>query len=94
MTKIPNNKPTYDLEERAFQFDKSVRLLVKTLPRSNGNTNDHFAKYQRIGGVGSMKDLPRNLACKALKRELRGPNCEEKENKIIRRAGSWILDIF
>jgi len=29
MTKIPNNKPVYDLEERTFQFAKAVRLFVK-----------------------------------------------------------------
>ena len=33
MTKIPNNKPVYVLEERTFQFAKAVRLkqVVKSL---------------------------------------------------------------
>jgi hypothetical protein len=30
MTEIRNSKPVYDLEERAFQFAKAVRLFVKT----------------------------------------------------------------
>jgi hypothetical protein len=30
MTKIKNSKPVYDLEERTFQFAKSVRFFVKT----------------------------------------------------------------
>jgi len=34
MTKIQNNKPAYDLEERTFQFAKAVRLFVKTLPKT------------------------------------------------------------
>ncbi len=33
MTKISNNKPVYDLEERTFQFAKAVRLFVKILPK-------------------------------------------------------------
>jgi hypothetical protein len=34
MTKIPNSRPTYDLEERTFQFAKAVRLFIKGLPKS------------------------------------------------------------
>jgi hypothetical protein len=40
MTKIPNNKPVYDLEERTFQFAKAVRLFVKTLPNTTANIED------------------------------------------------------
>jgi hypothetical protein len=29
MTKIPNSKPVYDLEERTFQFAKAVRHFIK-----------------------------------------------------------------
>ena len=40
MTEIQNSKPVpvYDLEERAFQFAKAVRLFVKTLPKKMVNT--------------------------------------------------------
>jgi hypothetical protein len=37
MTKIQNNKPIYDLEERTFQFAKAARLFVKTLPKTIAN---------------------------------------------------------
>ena len=40
MTKIPNSKPVYDLEERTFQFAKNVRLFVKTLPKAIANIED------------------------------------------------------
>ncbi len=40
MTKIPNNKPVYDLEERTFQFAKAVRLFVKILPKTIANIED------------------------------------------------------
>ncbi len=34
MTKISNNKPVYDLDERTFQFAKAVRPFVKVLPKT------------------------------------------------------------
>jgi hypothetical protein len=37
MTKIQNNKPIYDLEERTFKFAKAARLFVKTLPKTIAN---------------------------------------------------------
>ncbi len=37
MTKIPNIKPVYDLEERTFQFAKAVRLFVRILHRTIAN---------------------------------------------------------
>ncbi len=40
MTKTPNNKPVYDLEERTFQFAKAVRLFVKILPKTIANIED------------------------------------------------------
>ncbi len=36
-----------------------------------GWTNNQLAKYQRIGGVDFMRDLPRNPAGKVQKKELR-----------------------
>ena len=39
MTKIQNSKP-YDLEGRAFQFAKAVRIFVKTLPKTIANIDD------------------------------------------------------
>ena len=46
------NKP-YDLEERTFQFAKSVRLFVKTLPKTIANTDDGRQLVKASGSVGA-----------------------------------------
>ena len=53
MTKIPNSKPVYDLEERTFQFAKSVRLFVKTLPKTIANIEDGKQLIKASGSVGA-----------------------------------------
>jgi len=53
MTKIQNSKPIYDLEERTFQFAKSVRLFVKTLPRTIANIEDGKQLVKASGSVGA-----------------------------------------
>jgi four helix bundle protein len=53
MTKITNNKPVYDLEERTFQFAKAVRLFVKTLPKTTANVEDGKQLVKASGSVGS-----------------------------------------
>lgn len=53
MTKIPNNKPVYDLEERTFQFAKAVRLFVKTLPKTITNIEDGKQVVKASGSVGA-----------------------------------------
>ena len=53
MTKAPNNKPVYDLEERTFQFAKDVRLFVKTLPKTIANIEDGRQVIKASGSVGS-----------------------------------------
>ena len=53
MTKIPNNKPVYDLEERTFQFAKAVRLFVKTLPKTVANIEDSKQLVKASGSVGA-----------------------------------------
>ena len=53
MTKIQNNKPVYDLEERTFQFAKNVRLFVKTLPKTTANIEDGKQVVKDSGSVGS-----------------------------------------
>ena len=52
MTKIQNSKPVYDLEERTFQFAKSVRLFVKTLPKTIANVEDGKQLIKASGSVG------------------------------------------
>jgi len=53
MTKIPNNKPVYDLEERTFQFAKAVRIFVKTLPKTIANFEDGKQVVKASGSVGA-----------------------------------------
>lgn len=47
------NKPKYDLEERAFQFAKNVRLFVKTLPKTIANIEDSKQVVRSSGSVGA-----------------------------------------
>ena len=53
MTKIQNSKPLYDLEERTFQFAKSVRLFIKTLPKTISNIEDGKQVIKSSGSVGA-----------------------------------------
>ena len=53
MTKIQNSKPAYDLEERTFQFAKSVRLFTKTLPKTISNVEDGKQVIRSSGSVGA-----------------------------------------
>lgn len=53
MTKIKNNKPIYDIEERTFQFAKAVRLFTKTLPKTIANYEDSKQVLKASGSVGA-----------------------------------------
>jgi four helix bundle protein len=53
MTKTQNSKPVNDLEERTFQFAKSVRLFVKTLPKTIANIEDAIQLIKASGSVGA-----------------------------------------
>lgn len=53
ITKNPNSKPVYDLEERTFAFAKDVRLLVKTLPKTIANIEDGKQVLKSSGSVGA-----------------------------------------
>jgi len=53
MTKIQNIKPVYDLEERTFHFAKSVRLFVKTIPKTIANIEDGKQLVKASGSVGA-----------------------------------------
>jgi four helix bundle protein len=48
-----NSKPVYDLEERTFQFAKSVRLLVKKLPITIANQEDIRQLIKSSGSTGA-----------------------------------------
>lgn len=53
MTEIQNHKLVYGLEERTFQFAKSVRLFVKTLPKTIANVEDGKQSIKASGSVGA-----------------------------------------
>ena len=53
MTKIQNDKPVYDLEERTFQFAKAVRIFVKTLQKTIANIEDSKQVIKASGSVGA-----------------------------------------
>ncbi len=50
---MTNSKPIYDLEERTFQFAKSIRLFVKKLPVSTANIEDVKQVVRASGSVGA-----------------------------------------
>jgi four helix bundle protein len=52
MTKTQNSK-SYDLEERTFQFAKTVRRFVKTLPKTIANIEDGKQLVRSSGSVGA-----------------------------------------
>ncbi len=54
-TKMETNegKPVYDLEERTFQFAKSIRLWAKNLPKSISNIEDLKQLIRSSGSVGA-----------------------------------------
>ncbi|MCF6268147.1 MAG: four helix bundle protein [Melioribacteraceae bacterium] len=53
MTEKANNKPYYDLEERTFQFAKSVRMIIKTLPKTVANIEDGKQVVRSSGSTGA-----------------------------------------
>ena len=53
MTKIPDSKPLYDLEERTFQFAMAIRIFVKTLPKTISNLEDTKQLVRASGSVGA-----------------------------------------
>jgi four helix bundle protein len=52
MTQIQNSKH-YDLEERTFQFAKSVAHYVKTLPKTISNAEYNSQVVRSSGSVGA-----------------------------------------
>jgi four helix bundle protein len=53
MESAESKKPVYDLEERTFQFAKSVRILVKTLPKTISNIEDAKQLVKASGSTGA-----------------------------------------
>lgn len=47
------SEKVYDLEERTFQFAKSIRLLVKKLPKTQANIEDVKQVIRSSGSIGA-----------------------------------------
>jgi four helix bundle protein len=81
MTKIPNSKPVYDLEERTFQFAKAVRLFVKTLPKTIANIEDGKELIKASGSVGAnYREANESLSKKDFKMRIKICRKESKES--------------
>ena len=52
MTKIQNTKP-YDLEDRTLEYAKTVRKLIKMLPKTLGNIEDGKQLIRSSGSIGA-----------------------------------------
>jgi len=50
---VSKRRTVYDLEERTFQFAKSVRILVKSLPKTIANFEDSKQVIRSSGSVGA-----------------------------------------
>jgi len=53
MANDQNPKHAYDLEERTFQFAKSVRLFIKTFPKTIETVEDAKQLMNASGSVGA-----------------------------------------
>lgn len=47
------NRKRYDLEDRTLAFARAVRLLVKTLPKTIGNSEDAKQLVRASGSIGA-----------------------------------------
>ena len=81
MTKIPNNIPVYDLEERTFQFAKAVRLFVKTEPKTIANVEDGKQAIKASGSVGAnYREANESLSKKDFSMRIKISRKEAKES--------------
>jgi four helix bundle protein len=81
MTKIPNSKPVYDLEERTFQFAKAVRLFVKILPKTLTNIEDGKQAVKASGSVGAnYREANESLSKKDFSMRMKISRKEAKES--------------
>ena len=81
MTKIPNSKPVYDLEERTFQFAKAVRFFVKALPKTIANIEDGKQLIKASGSVGAnYREANESLSNKDFMMRIKISRKEAKES--------------
>ena len=83
----------YDLEERTFEFAKSVRLFVKTLPKTIANLNDGKQLIRASGSVGAnYREANESLSKKDFLMRMKISRKEAKESaywlRLIKEANS------
>lgn len=86
-------KPSYDLEERTFEFARAVRLFVKTLPRTIANVEDVKQLIRSSGSVGAnYREASEALIKKEFLMRIRISRKEAKESgywlRVIRETNS------
>ena len=75
-----SDKP-YDLEERTFQFAKSVRFFVKNLPKTIANLNDGKQVIRSSGSIGAnYREANESLSKKDFIMRLKISRKEAKES--------------
>ena len=81
MTEIQNIKPVYDFKRKTFQFAKAIRLFVKTLPKTIGNTEDSRQLVRASGSVGgNYREANESLSKKDFKLRIKICRKEAKES--------------
>ena len=81
MTKNPNNKPVFDLEERTFQVAKAVKIFVKKLPKTIANIEDGKQVVKASGSVGAnYREANESLSKKDFLMKMKISRKEAKES--------------
>jgi four helix bundle protein len=77
----PISKPTYDLEERTFQFAKAVRVFVKALPKTISNIEDARQLIKASGSIGAnYREANESLSRKGFLMRIKISRKEAKES--------------
>jgi len=81
MTETPSGKQ-YDLEERTYQFARSIRVFVKRLPRTVCNQEDVKQVVRSSGSVGANYiEANEALSKKDFRHRIRISRKESKETR-------------
>jgi four helix bundle protein len=83
---VSDSPKPHDLEERTFAFAQSIRVFVKTLPRTMGNTED-VRQLIRASGSVAANWIEANEALSKKDFLLRAKICrkEAKESRLFLR---------
>lgn len=80
------SRPTYDFEERTFEFAKAVRSFIKKLPRTVCNLEDARQAVRSSGSVGANYiEANEKLSKRDFRLRLKIARKEAKETRYWRR---------